>query len=199
MKLRWKIAILFLYLPAKWFFNVKIVGQRNIPKKSGCILASNHISYLDPPLVGLAAKREVYYLAKEGLFKEVNKIFTWLITAYNAVPLTGEGADLKAIKRILGILKRGEVVVIFPEGTRSKTGKLLPPKPGVGFIARVAKVPIIPVLITGPSEKIGDILLRKRRIIIHFGLPFSVDSSGRDYEAIGKEIMKRIAGLNELR
>ncbi len=196
MKLRWKIACCILYLPAKWFFRVKIVGQRNIPKKGGCILASNHISYLDPPLVGLMAKREVYYLAKEGLFKEVDKLFTYLITAFNAVPLTREGADLKAIKTILGILKRGEVVVIFPEGTRSKTGKLLPAKPGIGFIARMAKVPIIPVLIKGASEKIKDILLRKRRIIIHFGLPFSVDSFGRDYDAMGKEIMKRIADLN---
>lgn len=196
MKLRWRIPYHILKPLVLVLFHLRVKGTENLPKKRGCIIASNHISYLDPPLLGFAAGRELYYLAKEGLFEEVNKFFTWLITTYNAIPLRRGGVDVGAIKRVLHLLRRGEVLVLFPEGTRSKLGHLLPPKSGLGFIAWHAGVPVIPTYIKGANARIGDILMGREKITITFGKPYDPRESDRDYGAIAKIIMKRIEELS---
>lgn len=196
MKLRWKIPYHILKPLVLVIFHLRVKGIENLPKKGGCIIASNHISYLDPPLLGFAARRELYYLAKEGLFKEVNKFFTWLITTYNAIPLRREGVDLRAIKQVLYLLRRGQALVLFPEGTRSKSGRLLPPKPGLGFIAWHAGVPVVPAYIRGANARIVDILLGREKITITFGTPFDPRQSNKDYEALSRAIMKKIEDLS---
>jgi 1-acyl-sn-glycerol-3-phosphate acyltransferase len=196
VKLRWKIPYHLLKRFVLLAFHVDVTGRDNLPKKGACIIASNHISYLDPPLLGFASGRELHYLAKEGLFTEANKAFTWLITAYNAIPLRREGADLTALRRVLSLLERGEVVVLFPEGTRSTSGRLLPAKPGLGFVAWHAGVPVIPVYISGANARIRDILLGKERIRVAFGRPYDPRASSKDYEVLSKAIMKRIEELS---
>ena len=196
MKLRWSIPYHMLKPLVLVLFHLRIRGVENLPKKGGCIIASNHISYLDPPLLGFASGRELYYLAKEGLFIEVNKFFTWLIITYNAIPLRRDGVDLGAMKQAFGVLRRGEVLVLFPEGTRSKSRTLLPPKPGLGFIAWHAGVPVIPAYIRGANAHIGDILKGKEKITITFGEPYYPRESKKDYEALSMAIMERIEALS---
>ncbi len=196
MKLRWWIPYRLLKPLVLILFHLKVKGSENLPGKGGYIIACNHISYLDPPLLGLAVGKELYYLAKEGLFEEVNKLFTWLIVAYNAIPLKKKGVDLKAIKQVLHLLKKGEVLVLFPEGTRSKSGHLLPPKPGLGFIAWRAGMTVIPTYIKGTNARIGNILLGREKITVTFGKPYDPRQSERDYAAISKAIMKKIEELS---
>ena len=196
MKLRWRIPYHLLKPLVLVLFHLRVEGAENLPAKGGCIIACNHISYLDPPLLGFAAGRELYYLAKEGLFDEVNKFFTWLITTYNAIPLRRGGVDISVIKRVFRLLRRGEVLVLFPEGTRSKSGELLSPKPGLGFIAWRADVPVIPAYIRGANASIGEILLGRQNITITFGKAYHPLRSERDYEAVSGAIMKRIEELS---
>lgn len=196
MKLRWRIPYHILKPLVLILLHLRVKGSGNLPKKGACIIASNHISYLDPPLLGFAAGRELYYLAKAGLFEEVNKFFTWLIITYNAIPLRREGVDLKTIKRVLNLLRRGKALVLFPEGTRSKSGNLLPPKPGLGFIAWHADVPVVPTYIKGANARIGDILMGKEKIVITFGRAYNPRQNHRDYEALSKTIMKKVEELS---
>ena len=196
MKLRWRIPYHILKPLVLILFHLRVRGARNLPRTGGCIIACNHCSYLDPPLLGFAAGRELYYLAKEGLFREVNKFFTWLIISYNAIPLRREGMDLRAVKRVLGLLQRGEVLVLFPEGTRSTSGRLLPPKPGLGFIAWHAGVPVIPTHIRGANARIGDILMGREKITITFGKACNPRQYGKDYRVLSENIMKEIEELS---
>ncbi len=196
MKLRWRIPYHILRPLVLILFHLRVKGAENLPKRGGCIIACNHISYLDPPLLGFAVGRELYYFAKEGLFKEVNKFFTWLIITYNAIPLRKEGVDIRAIKQVLHLLRRGEVLVLFPEGTRSKSGHLLPPKPGLGFVAWHAGVPVIPTYIRGANARIGEILTGREKITITFGRPYDPRQSNKDYGTLSKAIMKRIEELS---
>ena len=196
MRLRWRIPYYLLKPLVLILFHLKVKGAENLPEGGGCIIACNHISYLDPPLLGFATGRELYYLAKEGLFDEVNKLFTWLIITYNAIPLRRGGVDISVIKRVFRLLRRGEVLVLFPEGTRSKSGRLLSPKPGLGFIAWRANVPVIPAYIRGANARIGEILLGKQKITITFGEAYRPPRSNRDYEAVSGDIMRRIEELS---
>ena len=196
MRLRWRIPYHLLKPLVLLIFHLEVYGRENLPKKGACIMASNHISYLDPPLLGFAAGRELHYLAKEGLFTEVNRAFTWLITTYNAIPLRREGADLTAVKKVLSLLRRGEVVVLFPEGTRSTSGRLLSPKPGLGFVAWHAAVPVVPVHIEGANARILDIVLGREKIRVTFGKPYDPRTSPKDYRLLSSAIMKRIEELS---
>lgn len=196
MKLRWWIPYRLLKPLVLILFHLKVKGFENLPEKGGYIIACNHISYLDPPLLGFAVGRELYYLAKEALFEEVNRFFTWLIIAYNAIPLRRKGVDLRAIRHVLYLLRKGEVLVLFPEGTRSKSGHLLPPKPGLGFMAWRAGTIVIPTYIEGANARIWEILLGRKKITVTFGKPYDPRQSERDYAATSKAIMKRIEELS---
>lgn len=168
MRPKWLIPWFILNIVAKFLIGIKIYGREKIPRKGGIIIAPNHTSFWDPPLIGLASIREVFYLAKEGLFKE-NKFFGWLIRTYNAIPLKREIGGIGAIKKAKELLKRGFCVCIFPEGTRSKTGKLLPFKKGVALLAIKTGAPVVPAYIMGARDGFLNWMLRKKRIAIAFG------------------------------
>lgn len=153
-------------------FRLKRTGQNHIPKTGGCILAGNHTTYMDPPFIGAAAPREVHYLAKRELWD--NKILGWFLTQYNVHPLDRGGGDLATMRLALQLLAEGRVLTIFPEGTRSRTGKMLKGKPGIGMIARRSKCPIIPCYSTGQHE-LSRCLTLRRRLYIHYGEPIPVD------------------------
>ncbi len=149
----------------KLLTGVEIRGR--IPKNGPLLIASNHLSFLDPPLIGYTAFREVYFLAKPGLFA-ISKFFTWLITNYNAISLGTDG-----MRRAIRLLKEEEVVVIFPEGTRSKRGGLLPFNLGIGYLAINYNVPVVPVRIINSNKNFFSLLLRINNLRIRFGEPIS--------------------------
>ena len=178
-------------------YHIVVIGGENIPKeKGGYIIASNHVSNNDPPVVGITFKGKYTFMAKQELF-EINPLFTWLITKLGAFPVKRGAKDNSAIDRALESLKEGRIFVIFPEGTRSKDGTLGHAKSGVTLIAAQAKVPVVPVYIKYGRKKF------RRNIYIAIGekIPaerFDVDISDRKMlKAVSATIMDEIAKLQE--
>lgn len=200
MRFHYKLSWVFLNLIAKLLFGFRVVGRELVPKEGPVIIASNHISYCDPPIVGSGVPREVFFLAKEELFR--NRFFAWLIKKYNAIPLRRAVGDLGAVKKAVELLNQGKAVLMFPEGTRSLSGKLLKPKAGVGMIATLTSAPIVPVYVFG-TNRLLDALLRKSRIEVRFGSPIypeamEPDASSRHrYVLLSQEVMAQIAKLAE--
>lgn len=149
---------------------LNVEGQENIPKHGAVIIAPNHISNWDPPIiaVSVALRREVFFIAKEELFS-VNNFYSLLLRKCNVIPIKRQGIDKKAIRLTSFYLKRGRVIVIFPEGKRSRGKGFLKPLPGVGYFAIKNGIGIIPVFIDGSSERMRNLILRTKRINVRFG------------------------------
>jgi len=152
----------------KIFFRLRVSGTENVPMTGGVILASNHASFIDPPLVGSTSPRITVFFAKKELFKL--PIIGAFITKYNAIPVDRGGVSKQGIKLIIQSLKNGRVVGLFPEGTRTRTGKFGPVRSGVGMMAHMTGVPVVPTYIKGTYQA-----ARHFRISIHFGKPISPD------------------------
>lgn len=153
------------------FATLECEGWEDLPE-GPCLLASNHQSMLDPPLVGAALPREVAFVARKTLFG--NPVFGWVIRACHALPLDRDDADLGAIRRALAVLAEGRKLVIFPEGTRSADGGLLPAKAGAGLLAIKSGVPVVPIRIRGARDVLprgGWLPTGGARIRIRFGKP----------------------------
>lgn len=190
----------FIYLLAKviaffvfhLFFLIEIKGKENMPKKGGFIIASNHLSYLDPPLIGFACPRKLYYFAKISLFKI--KVFSNLIKILGAIPIEREGSPL-SLRKGLDILKNGEGIVIFPEGTRSKNGQIKEAKHGIGFLVAKSKVPIIPVKLIGSDKALppNKKFIRLKKIKVIIGKPLYIEN--KNYEEISEIVMDVIKGM----
>lgn len=166
----------------KVFYRYKIINKANIPNdKKGYIIASNHLSFSDPVLLGLGQKRRLNFMAKDELFE--NKFFSFLIRHLGAFPVKRGAGDGKAIKNGEDIINEGNLMTIFIEGGRSKTGELMRARSGFAVIAQQTGAPVVPVCIT----KIGDGLFAKR--IIHFSDPITVDELGLD--SIDRRALKK--------
>jgi 1-acyl-sn-glycerol-3-phosphate acyltransferase len=175
-------------------FHLKVKGHENIPSTGGVIIAANHISNWDPPMLGTAMQRHLCAMAKEELFKV--PILGYIICKLHAFPVRRGAADRTAISAALKLLKEGKVVLLFPEGTRSKDGKLGEGKPGVALIAAKAGVPIIPAAVIG-TNLIGTGKHFFQNVQIQFGKP--ILSQGETHrealEKVTDEVMKNIAGM----
>ena len=186
---------------SKLIFRIKISGGENFPPSGGFILATNHISYYDPPLVGSWAPRQVYFFAKQELFK--NKLFGWIIRQTNALPVRRGAIDRQALELSLDVISRGYGLTIFPEGTRSKTGALQPGKPGVSYLAAKSGYPVLPVALMGTEDRyVLEQLKHFRRIhiIATAGKLMTLEMpQGKNREQIlddqTEEIMCQIAAL----
>lgn len=181
-----------------WFGTIlgtKVIGTENIPKDGAFILAANHVSNWDPPFLGTFIDREVCYMGKEELFK--NPVMAWICRALHVFPVKRGAADKTAIKTAVKILKDGKCFGIFPEGTRSKTGKLGKAEPGVSLIAAMTKSIIIPAAIVN-TEKIFSREKFLPRPAVVYGSPMKFSGSTKDKEALAnfaQDIMKEIAKL----
>lgn len=177
-------------------FRWQVTGAENIPP-GGVIIAANHISLWDPPVIGTALPRKVHFMAKEELFS--NRIFSWIITKLGAFPVKRGTADRTAIRTALTILEKGSVLGIFPEGTRSKNGKLGNPEPGLALLALKAGVPIVPTAVIGTNKVFGHgCSLPRFRVI--FGSPIILsrnDTVKESMEAMSSRIMIEIGNLLE--
>ena len=128
-------------------FGIRIYGRENLPDSGGVILASNHQSFFDPALLALGSNRQLRFFARRTLFK--NPMFAGLIRFSGAIEFGRDGVDTAGIRNMVDLLKQGEMMVMFPEGTRTHDGSIGKVKPGVGMIARRADVPVVPAVIDG--------------------------------------------------
>jgi 1-acyl-sn-glycerol-3-phosphate acyltransferase len=131
-------------------FQIRCTGHQHVPATGGVLVCSNHQSFLDPVLVGLGFRRHCNYLARETLFRF--SPFGWLIAFVDAIPLDREGGGLRGLKETLKRLKRGEMVLIFPEGTRSPDGEIAKLKPGFLVLARRSGAALLPVAVDGAFD-----------------------------------------------
>jgi len=142
----YRLVILSAWLVGKIFYRLKVYGHEHYYPR-GAILASNHTSFLDPPIISVCWPEEVHFVARQSLFK--NRFFGALIRNLNTHPVSGEPGDIGVMKTILSLLEQGKKVVLFPEGTRSKDGQLQHFKPGISMLVARSKSALIPVYIDG--------------------------------------------------
>jgi 1-acyl-sn-glycerol-3-phosphate acyltransferase len=136
------------------FFRGDVTGMENLPESGGYIVAANHMSHLDPPIVGQFLPCQVAFFARKTLWKP--GVAAWWLTAVGTIPVDRDGgASLDAIRRVLQALAAKRTVIVFPEGTRSPDGEPQQPKPGVGLLACKAAVPVIPARVFGSFEAFG--------------------------------------------
>jgi 1-acyl-sn-glycerol-3-phosphate acyltransferase len=179
---------------------LNVIGKENIPVEGGVIIASNHISYLDPPLLGAVIPRMATFMARKGLFHI--PVIGWFIKHY-AFPVDREKTLPSTIKDAVKRVKRGKLLIIFPEGRRSETGSLMEGKRGVGMIASLGKVPVVPALIIDSDKALpcGARWLRRAKISVIFGNPLDVSSQeGKGHhlhDTITKNIMHSIGELKK--
>ncbi|URM34271.1 1-acyl-sn-glycerol-3-phosphate acyltransferase [Cytobacillus firmus] len=139
-----------VYGVLKPIYRFEVFGKENFPEEGGVLLCSNHIDNLDPPVVGINAPRPVYFMAKEELFNV--PVLGKIVPHLNAFPVKRGMSDREALRKGLGILKEGNVLGLFPEGTRSKTGQLGKGLAGAGFFALRSEAHVVPCAIIGPYK-----------------------------------------------
>ena len=187
----------------KLLFRLKVVGKENIPRKGPALIAPNHISFLDPIAVGVATKGQMYYMAHQALF--AIPLLGWLLKNLNSFPVKRGRPDPQAMRMALGILKRGKMLLVFPEGTRSLDGKLQPGRRGVGMLSFRSKVAVIPALVVGSDRAlpVDARWIRMERIEVRFGkaIPWEEFPGGENrhsrYQAISDKIMEEIKNLRD--
>lgn len=182
-------------------FGLRIIGRENLITEGPVLVASNHQSYLDPPLIGNLYNTEMIFLARKSLFKG---FFKWLYRQWNAIPVDQEKPDMSSLKTIIRKLRDGHRVLVFPEGARSLDGILGTPAPGIGLIAAKSAAPIQPIRIRGAFDALprGSARLKFSQITVSIGPPIHLSqdelkaASGKDgYAELANRIMAAIAAL----
>jgi len=189
------LAYFFMKLLSWIFFPSKYIGRENIPTKGAFLIASNHISNLDPFIIGLGFHRRVSYLAKEELFRTHFKNF--LFRQVGAFPIKRKAVDLGAIKEVFKRLKSGEPVLLFPEGTRTLDVSKRKIEAGVGLVAVKSNLPVVPVFIEGTQKVLppGIRWPRRHPVKVIFGKPLKFVKE-ESYSDVAHEIMNKILALS---
>lgn len=176
---------------------IKVAGSGYVPDKGPFILASNHLSNIDPVLLGTISKIKLSYMAKSELFSF--PLFSWILKHSNAFPVKRNTADSAAIRRAVEILKGGRGLVVFPEGTRGAGLRDdFRVNRGIGFLARVAGVPIVPAYIKGSDSAMpkGSQRIRRAEIFVCFGEAIKADrQSGKSDLEVSRMVMDEIGKL----
>jgi 1-acyl-sn-glycerol-3-phosphate acyltransferase len=197
----------FFRLMYATYFRWEIFNEERVPLKGGVIIASNHASFLDPPIVGSALKRPINYLARESLFH--NPIAGWILRNWQAVPVDRDGGGARGLKAILDRLIAGGGIILFPEGTRTKDGKLQPARSGIGLTVIKSEAPVVPVRVFGTFECYSKKwkFHKPIRLAVKYGKPMMFEKLRAEaktcdkqrlkviYQEVADEIMAEIAKL----
>jgi len=187
----WKLLQIIARVGTTVLFDLKTYGSRNVPKTGGVLLVANHQSYLDPVLVAVHLDRPVSFLAKSELFE--NPYFAWFIRSLHAFPVRQGEGDVGAVREMIRRLEEGNVLNVYPEGSRTKTGEIAPLEKGVALVIRKAGVPVVPVAIDGSfaAWPKGALMFHPHPVRVRYGKP--IDFNGKK----GEEIIGTLE--NELR
>jgi 1-acyl-sn-glycerol-3-phosphate acyltransferase len=190
-------------LLARIFFRLRVVHRERMINHGPVILASNHQSFLDPPLVGSVSDRGVYFLARKTLLD--GWFFGWILPKLNVIPVDSEtGRDRTALKALIRILRAGHATVVFPEGQRTPDGKLQAALPGLGLVIAKTLAPVVPMRVFGAfaAWPIQQKWPRPGRVTIVVGEPIhftpqDLESGGKEvYQRLSQRVMDAIAGLS---
>lgn len=198
----YQIAHVVVWTLARLFFRITVIGESHVPREGGVIVAANHNSYFDIPLLGCVLSRRADNIAKSELFR--NPLLAALFRALGGFPVRRGTIDRQALGEAVRRLKAGHLLAMYPEGTRSKDARLQPPKPGIGMMVARSGVKVVPAYLqgTGPVRPF-------RRVTVIFGKPLDfkdrieaierVEKEGINpkmlYATISHEIMQEIAAL----
>lgn len=181
----------------KTYYKVEFRGLENLDRKGGFIIAPNHVSEFDPLFIAMASKRLFHYIAKYELFK--NPILNKAMTYCNSFPIVRGKGDMVALNYAIELVRRGEVLCIFPEGTRSADGTPQKAKSGVGYIARYTGADVVPVgIYMDKTDKSG------KRVVVNFGkaiknseMGFTDGGKTKENKAVANMVMEEITKLWE--
>lgn len=190
-----------IYFRAEWF------NAERVPTTGPVILASNHASILDPPLVGTGLDRGISYLARESIFRF--PVVGWILRNWDAVPVDRDGGGARGLKAIMDRLLAGGGIILFPEGTRTHDGKLQPARSGIGLTVIKSNAPVVPVRVFGTFEAFGKTVPfpRPHKITAKYGLPMGFAAQRAEakicskarlkeiYQEVADEIMAQLAKL----
>jgi 1-acyl-sn-glycerol-3-phosphate acyltransferase len=174
------------------YFRWRLHGVENVPLTGPVILASNHASFLDPPLVGSGLTRDINYLARESLFRF--PLFGWYLRKLNSVPVDRDGGGAKGLKMILDRLLAGGGIILFPEGTRTPDGSLQPARAGIGLTVIKSAAPVVPVRVHGTFEAYNRSMKfpRPRRLQVVYGRPMDFKELRAEAQSCSKPRLKEI-------
>lgn len=189
------------------YFRWRIFNPERVPLQGGVILAGNHASFLDPPLIGSALRRGINYLARENLFRF--PVMGWVLHQWQVVPVDRDGGGAAGLRAILDRLLAGGAIILFPEGTRTRDGKLQPARSGIGLTVIKSKASVVPVRVFGTFEAYGRHLRipRPYRVAVRYGQPMHFEQLRAEalicskprlkeiYQQVANEIMAAIANL----
>jgi 1-acyl-sn-glycerol-3-phosphate acyltransferase len=183
-------------------FGLKVVGREHLVTDGAVLVASNHESFLDPPLIGTLYRDEMFYLARKTLMS--GPLLKWIYLAWNSIPVDQDRPDMTSLKAIIKLLNSGKRVLVFPEGERSLDGVIGVAQPGVGLIAVKSNAVIQPIRIRGAREALprGSGRIRFNQISLHIGPPIRLTgeelatAKGKHgYQHIADRIMAAIQAL----
>ncbi|HVU27906.1 MAG TPA: lysophospholipid acyltransferase family protein [Verrucomicrobiae bacterium] len=190
----------FLYRLGWIFFRVsfwtwlrwRYYNVERVPQTGAVILACNHASILDPPVVGAALNRQINYLARATLFDI--PVVGWLFRKWNAIPIDRDGGNAAGLKIILSRLGEGNGIILFPEGTRTRDGNLQPARSGIGLIVVKSTAPVVPVRTFGTFEAMGRNVKfpRPKKVSVKFGQPLNFEKLRVETKTCDKARLKEI-------
>ena len=189
------------------YFRWRVCNPERVPRRGPVIIASNHASFLDPPLIGAGLPRAIHFLARDTLFRW--PVLAAILRSWNVVPVDRDGGGATGLRQILDRLLDNGAIVLFPEGTRTLTGYLRPARSGVGLVVIKSEAPVVPVRVFGTFEAMGRHLRfpRPNRVTVKYGKPLwfaelraraktcSKPEAKEIYQQVAEEIMAAIAAL----
>jgi 1-acyl-sn-glycerol-3-phosphate acyltransferase len=189
------------------YFRWRLFNPERVPLTGPVILAPNHASYMDPPLVGSGVRRQISFLARDNIFKV--PVLAAVLRSWEVVPVDRDGGTGRGLKQILQRLEQGGVIILFPEGTRSRHGDLNPARSGIGLTVIKSGAPVVPARVFGTYDAFGPhrLLPRPRRVAVKYGKPLLFEALRAEaatapkqrvkeiYQQVADEIMAEIARL----
>jgi len=192
MNLSYRIAWLGFRAVYATYFRWRVFNPERVPRTGPVILAANHASFIDPPLVGSGLTRDINYLARESLFRF--PVVGAILRSWNAVPVDRDGGGAKGLKIILGRLLAGGGIILFPEGTRTKDGNLQPARSGIGLTVIKSAAPVVPVRVFGTFAAYGrnHRFPRPKKVAVKYGVPLNFEKLRAEAKVCSKTRLKEI-------
>ena len=197
----YRTAQILSFFYYRFFHGFQVEGLEHVPKDGAFLLASNHLSFLDPPALGCLMPRNLHYFARDSLFTGPLGL---LIKSLNSIPVNRSQLDLATLRRVLKVLDEGHPLLVFPEGTRSEDGELGAAKKGVGMLVAKSQVPVLPARIFGSYEIMGkgkSLPRLGRKLRVRYGSLLDLESidpggkGGDRYDRISQSVMTAISEI----